>query len=368
MYTKTLQKVKKMKINRWIENIKRVRKPRLTKKPLYRCDFAERLINFEDDFFENFIKTLTQEDFITYPSYDDYLKLQARIGDLFNLEFDNVYMTTGSGSCIKDLIQVTCTRDSEIICSSPCFPMYFVFGETFGAKFIKATPSKIGNFNSDDYTAKTTENTRLVIVTNPNSPYGDLRSKSDIEDLCKYYESEGVVVLIDEAYADFSNTTSTDLIKKYKNVVVSRTFSKAWGAAGTRVGYLLGDKNLIKTISNVQLTYPITGPSLKFINYLLDNHDVIKEYVDKSNDSKNILLERLNEANFDTFPSNTNSVHFHDKNDNSRPVLILEKYNVAFRSGLTIENNQRKNWIRLSIGPGIEETDFIKEIIDKDKK
>ena len=66
--------MEKIKINSWIKNVKRVRKSRLTKRPYHRCDFAERLINFEDEFFENFINTLTQEDFITYPSYDDYLK------------------------------------------------------------------------------------------------------------------------------------------------------------------------------------------------------------------------------------------------------------------------------------------------------
>ena len=354
-----------MKINKWIESVKRVRKGRKTNLPFHRCDFAERLTNFENDFFNNFIATLKQEDFITYPSYDDYLSLQLRIGKLFNMKAENVYMTTGSGSCIKDVIQVTCTNNSEIISTSPCFPMYFVFGETFGAKFIKVQSSSSKEFNYKNYIKNTTDNTRLVIITNPNSPFGDIRDKKDIETLCEYYNKLGIVVLIDEAYADFCNTTSADLIKKYDNVIISRTFSKAWGAAGTRVGYLLGNENLIKLISNVQLTYPITGPSLKFINYLLDNKEIVKKYVKASNESRDILIKKLNKANFDVIESNTNSIHFHEKKgDNSKVVDILKKHKVAFRSGLRIPQDNRSNWIRMSIGPNIEKTSFIKELFN----
>ena len=219
------------------------------------------------------------------------------------------------------------------------------------------------------------ENTRLAILTNPNSPYGDFRPVSEIEELCIKLKEKNIILLIDEAYIDFAPKSSVNLIKKHDNIIISKTFSKAWGAAGTRVGYMIANKKIINLLSNIQLTYPITGPSLKFINHLLDNTESIKDYVHATIQSRDKLCDLLEANNYDVLRSHTNSIHFHEKKgDNQKSIKSLEDHGVAFKCGakltgtmVTVPLDDRKTWIRLSVGPGIENSKFILNMISNNK-
>ena len=361
-----------MKVNSWVKKISRIRVPRKSAEEKMRCDFAERWINFPEEFFKDFISTLKQEDFITYPSYQAYQDLKERIAALVGLQQENVFLATGSGSCIKDIIQVTCKEGSEIVSSHPCFPMYYVFGETFGAKFVKVPYTDDGTFELSSYEDVLTANTRLVILTNPNSPFGDNRSVEEIRVLCELLHKRGIVFLIDEAYVDFGTESSVELIKEFDNVVISRTFSKAWGAAGARVGYLLGSREIIELVSNIQLTYPITGPSLKFVNHLLDHKPEIEEYIQQTVISRDLLCNLLEESGYDVVRSEANSIHFHETmGDNTQSIKSLEGSGVSFKCGgrltgtkVMVPTDDRTSWIRLSVGPGIEKSPFITKMIE----
>jgi len=360
-----------MKINKWVNEITRIKIARNNKTENLRLDCAERMYNYEDKFFNEFLGTLTQEDFITYPSYQEYDDLRQKIADYVGVEIVNVSLGTGSDACIKDIIQVTCAEGSEIVAAAPCFPMYFVYGDTFGANFVKVPYNEEGTFELDSYRRAITDRTRLVILTNPNSPYGDYRPAEEIDSLCQYLEERKIIFLIDEAYVDFAPGSCIELIQKYKNVVISRTFSKAWGAAGIRTGYLLANENLIESISKVQLTYPVTGVSVKFASFLLDNHEKIEEYAAATARDRDLLCALLEESGYDVLRAQTNTIHFHEKDgDNQKTISILEEYGVAFKSGgkltgtmVRVPTDNRDTWIRLSLGPGIHEAPFIKEIL-----
>jgi histidinol-phosphate aminotransferase len=368
-----------MKINKWIPDVFRMQISRSSREPNKRYDCAERTVNFDDELYKEFLATLSQEDFITYPSYQQYWDLKDRIASLHNeydgteLTRENVYVDSGSDACIKCLIQMTCQENSEIIASFPCFPMYFVYGETFGANFVPVNYDDNLKFDLSDMTEAINEKTRFVILTNPNSPYGDFRPISEIEELCKYTQDKNLVLLIDEAYADFAPDNCTKLLEKYDNVVVSRTFSKGWGGAGTRVGYLLGNKEIIENVSKVGLTYPITGPSLKFVNFLLDNKTQIKEYINETVEERIRLSDALENAGYDVVRSHTNTIHFHEKEgDNSDSVATLQKHGISFKCGqektgtaVRVPGDERTTWIRLSIGPNMLESEFIKDLLSQ---
>mgnify|MGYP003652458160 FL=1 len=160
------------------------------------------------------------------------------------------------------------------------------------------------------------------------------------------------------------------LLNDYENVLISRTFSKAFGAAGIRLGYLLGNKKLINKITKVQLTYPLSNVTVKFGMYLIDNIDVIDEYVKETKYSRNKLCEILS-SKYDVVNSQTNSIHFHEKNgDNRNAVDVLNKHKLAFKSGdaetgtpVKVPGDDRGSWIRLSVGAGIEKLDFVGDLV-----
>ena len=215
------------------------------------------------------------------------------------------------------------------------------------------------------------DDTSLVVISNPFSPIGEYKTIEEIRELCKVCASKDIILLIDEAYVDFSPGTLLPLIEEYDNVVISRTFSKAFGAAGIRVGYLLGSQRLINIVTKVQLTYPLSNVSVKFASYLLSNWDEVDSYSKRTVLGRENLCEILSGGGYDVINSHTNSIHFHESNgDNSETVNIMNSYGLAFKSGDTktgtpvmIPGDDRQTWIRLSVGPDIDKMKFLGDIL-----
>lgn len=347
-----------MKLNEWVKNIKRLRIDRPTVKEFKRLDFAERTINFNNIFFKNFINSIKQEDLITYPSYKDYLDIRKLIAKINKSKFENVYFDSGSDACIKNFIHLFCKKNSNIISSIPSFPMYKIYSDFFQTKFIGVKYDDDIKFNLNKLIKKINKKTSFIVLANPNSPYGDYKTKTEIDQLCKKLKKKKIPLLLDEAYVDFAPASSVNLIKKHKNLFVLRTLSKSWGAAGIRFGYIIGDKTVINLLNNLQLTYPISNISLKFAKYLLNNENINKRYSDKTKKNRDYICKILVKNNYDVICSQTNSIHLHEKNgDNLKTINTLKKNGFSFKYGssltgtkVEIPGDRRTNWIRISIG------------------
>jgi histidinol-phosphate aminotransferase len=352
--------MEKFKINKWINNINRIFIPRPTKESNKRFDMAERIYDFPKPLYNKFLKTLKQEDFIAYPSYAEYESLKEKIANYNKLKSTNVFLSTGSGACIKALLEVTMNPGYNVVSPTPSYPMYGVYGNILGGEHI-TVPYTSKNFSLDDLINAVNENTRLVVVSNPFSPIGDYKDVNQLKKVCEYLKEKNIIFLIDEAYVDFGPGTVLSLINEYDNVIISRTFSKAFGAAGIRVGYLLGNDKLIKLITKVQLTYPLSSTSVKFASFLLDNVSEVEKYTKDSKRDRDILCDLLESKGYDVIRSHTNSIHFHESNgDNSKTSNRLLLHGLAFKSGnmktgtpVKVPGDDRGTWIRLSIGPGI---------------
>lgn len=350
-----------LKINNWIKNIHRIFIPRPTKEVNKRFDMAERTINFPEDFYNNFLSTLKQEDFISYPSYKEYDDLKEKIAKHNKLKSKNVFLSTGSGACIKSLLEITIHSGYNVVTPTPSYPMYGIYSKILGGEHISVPYPDSQVYSLDDLINQINDKTRLVVISNPLSPIGDYKTIDELRKVCNFLQQKGIIFLIDEAYVDFGPETILPLIHEYGNVVISRTFSKAFGAAGIRVGYLLSNPKLIETITKVQLTYPLSGVSVKFASYLIDNIKEIKKYISQSKKDRDLLCDMLESKGYDVIRSHTNSIHFHESlGDNSKTINKLKACGLAFKSGdaetgtpVKIPGDKRGTWIRLSIGPKI---------------
>ena len=358
-----------MKINSWINNINRVFIPRLTKEINKRFDMAERTIDFPLSQYNKFLKSVKQEDIIAYPSYAEYDELKDKIAKYNGLNRDNVFLSTGSGACIKAVLEVTMNPGYNIVSPNPSYPMYGIYGKIFGGEHISVPYPDSQVYSLDNLMDKVNDKTRLVIISNPNSPIGDYKSIDKLRRVCEFLKQRDIIFLIDEAYVDFCPESMLPLIHEYDNVVISRTFSKAFGAAGIRVGYLLGDPKTIKTITKVQLTYPLSTLSVKFACFLLDHISEVQDYVKDTIRDRDLLCNMLEDKGYDVIRSHTNSIHFHEgQGDNSETIAKLKNQGLAFKSGdmstgtpVKIPGDERGTWIRLSVGPKINE--IIEKII-----
>ena len=360
-----------MKYNHWIDSINRMFIPRLTKEENKRFDMAERTLSFPKEYFDKFMDNIVQEDFITYPSYAEYDSLKDDIARYNDVDMSNVYLSTGSGACIKSLCEITMNTSSNVVSPVPCYPMYGIYGKMFGGKHIGVEYDGSIIFDLNKLIDSINDDTTLVVISNPFSPIGEYKTIDEIRELCKVCADKDIILLIDEAYVDFSPDTVLPLIDEFDNVVISRTFSKAFGAAGIRVGYLLGSQKLIEVVTKVQLTYPLSNVSVKFASYLLNHWDEVVTYAYDTILGRDNLCRLLSGGGYDVINSHTNSIHFHKANgDNSKTVDVMNAYGLAFKSGSTktgtpvmIPGDDRKTWIRLSVGPNIDKMSFVGDIV-----
>jgi len=354
---------------KYISNIERKKAVRSSTKSGYRLDMAERLIDFPDTFLDSFLSEINDEDLIVYPKEDLNEELKGQLSQINDLGSQNILIDSGSDAIIKNCFHSLCNENDSIVISTPSFPMYKIYGNMFGLEMIEVGFKNTFNFDIKEMLNSIKNSTKMVILANPNSPYGDFQDLNSIIKILNVLQDKKILLLLDEAYVDFGRESMAHLIKIYDNLIVLRTFSKGWGAAGSRVGYCFSNEKNIKQIEKVQLTYPVSNISLKFAIYLCKNYEVVKEYVNGTINERDFLIEKLKKLNYDVLPSANNSIHLHDSSDNKKVTDILNKHGVSFKKGstastpLTVPGDERNTWVRISVGHGILQTPYMKELL-----
>ena len=174
-----------MKFNYWVKDIKRLRINRSTTREHKRLDFAERTINFDKQFFKKFISSIKQEDLITYPSYKDYLDIRKLIAKNNLCDLKNIYFDAGSDACIRNFIHLFCKKNSNIISSTPSFPMYRIYSQFYQTRFVGIKHDKDLYLDLKKIIKKINKKTSFVLLANPNSPFGEYKKVEEIEVFAK---------------------------------------------------------------------------------------------------------------------------------------------------------------------------------------
>ncbi|MCX6003927.1 MAG: histidinol-phosphate transaminase [Chloroflexi bacterium] len=217
-------------------------------------------------------KALSQyKQFNIYPD-DGQEKLRKLLAGYVDIDASYIVAGNGSNQLIDLLIRLLVSKSDEVINCTPTFGIY-----SFSTKLCGGTLVEIprdNDFNIDIARVKSAVNkkTKIIFIANPNNPTGNLTPKKDIIELL----GTGVSVVVDEAYYEFSRQTVLPLMKKYKNLIVLRTFSKWAGLAGLRVGYGLFPPGIADFILRIKIPYNVNvaattavAESLKDIGYLM---------------------------------------------------------------------------------------------------
>ena len=349
----------------WLQNVKRIHTVTEDKSKYFlRIDQNERIYDFEHKFFEEFLKTIKHTDLCAYPSTKEFIE---KLGKYLYIDpSKELFLSNGSEQIIKAVFETFVNGGDEVITTSPCFPMYSVYAKLFNATLIKVLYDEELNFDISSLISRITDKTKLIIIANPNSPIGDFHFVGEFVELFDKTNKLGITVLIDEAYIEFTYHNSfSDIVNVYYNVCVARTFSKAMSAAGIRMGYLLGNKELIDNVSKWRHSHPINGIAARFGLYLLNNIDKIEEHIFATVKERDLIVEQLAATKmFDVINSDGNWIHFNTKDDNKKVSEILNSYkNISSRDGCTIPYDARKNWVRMTVGPGLSSYPFFKKIL-----
>ena len=318
---------------------------------------SERSQSIPQSYYTKFIRSLTHEDFAYYPNTKNF---KEKICNFYDVKTENLFLSDGSDIGIKSIFE-TFTTCGNIVTSAPSFPMYQVYASLYNCQYkgihynldlLELSIDKMLEFVDDD--------TDLIVLANPNSPIGDYKTIDEIKPLL----DTGIPVLIDEAYIEFSeNESFIKYIDDYPNLIITRTFSKGFGAAGCRVGMTFSNPHYIENISKFRQMYEITGVSMKYCEFLLDNYHIVERYINDVIKERKKVLTLM--KNFNILDSEANWIHFNTHDDNLKTKQILEKHKVLVKYCKVHPYGARENWCRMTIQPNITEQNFFKELINE---
>ena len=165
--------------------------------------------------------------------------VRAELARRFDAEPDQFVVGNGSDDILSLLIRATCEPGDSVVFTRPSYSLYPVLTQIQGARSMEVPLEP--DFSLPVRKLSSTRGS-ILFITNPNNPAGTWYPPDEIAEIC---ESEQNLVVVDEAYADFSGEDCSQLVKRYSNVCVVRSLSKAYGLAGLRVGYMLDRKSVV---------------------------------------------------------------------------------------------------------------------------
>ena len=320
----------------------------------YVLNQSERTQHLPDNLYQEFLSSLKQEDFFFYPNTE---KFKEKICEFYGVDHNQLYLCAGSGLGIKSVFE-SFTDKGRVITSHPSFPMYKVYSELYQCEYFGIPHEKDYTISMEKILSNITYDTQLIVLANPNSPMGEYKSFDEIRILLE----QDVSVLIDEAYIEFTDNESIiKYIDEYSNLIVTRTFSKAFGAAGCRVGMVFSNEGNIELVSKFRPTHEISGISMRYCEFLLSNYKLINNYIQDVKEEKKKLISILNN-NYDVIDSNCNWIHFNNEVDNIDTIKIFETHKVLVKY-CSVPHDDRKNWCRLTIQPNITKEEFMQELL-----
>ena len=292
-----------------------------------------------------------------YPDPDCKI-LKEAISSHIQIPPGQIVIGNGSDELIQCLMQVFCDEGDTIAFPEPTFGMYAIMGKGMGLNTQTFTLNNKWNFETKLIIEKLIANhTRIIFLSYPNNPTGNCFSKSEIQELIEKFE--GIVVL-DEAYYDFSGQTFLRQMKKHNNLVILRSLSKI-GLAGLRVGYGIFPSILANEINKVRLPYNSNSISQIAAAELLKNFSMVQGQINSIKDERTRLLEKLAKIkSINAFPSDANFILFQTSDNGEEVFKSLLENNILVRN-LGI-HPMLKNCLRVTIGTREENDQFLERL------
>jgi histidinol-phosphate aminotransferase len=268
-------------------------------------------------------------------------KLRETAAEIFGINAEQTIIGNGSDDVLTMIIRTFLDAGDSIAVVDPTYTLYETLAEIQGAE----TESYPLN---DDYSIPEVffkTESKVVFLPNPNAQTGTLFPLEQVERLCC---NDKRIVVIDEAYADFTNVSSIPLIKKYENLIVLRTVSKSYSLAGIRVGFGISNPDIISALMKVKDSYNVNSISQLIAKEALLDREHFNCNIGKIVYTRNWFTESLLDLGWKVIPSEANFILAEPINDS--PESIMKKVE---SSGFLIRyfNTPRlKNKLRISIG------------------
>lgn len=265
-----------------------------------RLDFNENTQGCSPRLLER-IRQITAEDLCRYPEREPVEKIvAAHLG----LPVEQVLLTNGVDEGIHLLCETYLEPCGQVVAVTPTFGMYEVFAEATGAQVVRAQAEGEFRFPLQATLNAITPATRLVAIASPNNPTGSAATREEILQICA--AAPDAAVLVDEAYYDFHGETMLPDLSSAPNLFVARTFSKAYGLAGLRIGILVGNREQMRAVRRVSSPYNVNAVALLALPVALEDREYIAGYVAQVKQGRERLARTLEQSGIRYWSSHAN--------------------------------------------------------------
>lgn len=292
-------------------------------------------------------------------------RLRKRVADFNGVSESEILLTSGSESLISILCRTFFKNDEHAITADATFVGFFVQAGVRGITVVKVPISEKYGFNVEAILAEINEKTKMIYIANPNNPTGTYLTKEEYQKLLDGIP-ENVLLVLDEAYYEFAESIQ-DYPKaidyRKENVIILRTFSKAYGLAGFRIGYGIAHEELIHQMIKTKLTFEPTTLAQAAAVVALEDQDFIRHTVQSVNHQKDEIYDFFDLHSVEYVKSATNSVLmiFESEYD------AIDFTDSMLRQGVILRRVQAfglPNCIRMTIGTESEMNHFKKSFLE----
>ncbi len=282
--------------------------------------------------------------------YPEYGKLEKKLARYAGMNTNQVMITNGSDQAIDLIFRTFTEKTNTVIIPTPSFAMFYQCAKIAGNKILRPLYAKSDlSFSLKRLLGMINKSVKLIVICNPNNPTGTLVPITDIEAIAK--KAPNAIILADEAYFEFSKVTAIPLIKKYPNIIIVRTLSKAFGLSSLRIGYIIASEKYISELLKVRGPYAVSMFAYTAASAALDDRKNMQMYVDEvMNKAKPLVEEFFAKEKIIFYPSSGNFLLFEP--DQKNIIKSLKDTGISVRP--------HKDMLRVSIGTVNQMKEFIR--------
>jgi histidinol-phosphate aminotransferase len=276
--------------------------PPLAGRTALRLDFNENTFGSSSRVMER-LRAVTAEELTKYPEREPVERIVAKH---FGLQTEQVLLTNGVDEAIHLMCCAFLEPEDGALIATPSFFMYDVSVQMMTPHLRKVQADATLEFPFERFMAGITERTKLIIVASPNNPTGAVVSREHL--LAIAAAAPQAVLMVDEAYYHFDGASVMDDLATVPNMVVARTFSKAYGLANLRIGMLAGNAEVLKYVRKVSSPYNVNGVALDCLPVALADEEYVAWYSEQVREGRERMMNGLRELGVSFFPSHANFV------------------------------------------------------------
>ena len=307
-----------------------------------RLDFNENTVGCSPRVLER----LRQLQFDQLARYPERESVEHQVAAHLGADPAGVLLTNGVDEAIHLICETYLEHGDEVLIVVPTFSMYEIYAAATGANVITIPAGPAFRYPTDGVLARISSRTRLIAIANPNNPTGAEVAKGDLLRILR--AAPDAAVLVDEAYFDFYGETLLAEVARCPNLFVARTFSKAYGLAGLRIGVLVGNAGQMAMVRRVSSPYNVNAVALACLPDALADQEYVRRYVAEVRQGRERLEQELRSLKLHFWPSQANFVL----------VQIGERHDAFVRAmrerGILVRDRSRDpgcdGCVRISVG------------------